>query len=358
VTRLRVAALVVAATAGLVSPPTVGARRPIPLFAYYYIWFNATSWQRAKLDYPLLGRYSSDETRTMRQHVRWAKEAGIDGFIVSWKSTPVLNRRLAKLVAVADAERFKLAIIYQGLDFHRQPLPAQRVGDDLVFFEKRFARDRAFRIFSKPLVIWSGTWNFSVTDVRRVTRRVRPALLVLASQRQRDDYLALAGAVDGNAYYWASVDPRRTPGYAEKLQEMGAAVHAHGGLWIAPAAPGFDARALGGASVVERRDGATLRDEMATALRSSPDAIGVISWNEFSENTHIEPSKRYGGKYLGVLAELQHAHAPRLVDFDSDESATTGFGYALWFVVGAAAFIVLGGGVAVRRHVKRGQTAG
>ena len=34
---------------------------PDPLFAYYYIWFNADSWNRAKIDYPLLGRYSSDD---------------------------------------------------------------------------------------------------------------------------------------------------------------------------------------------------------------------------------------------------------------------------------------------------------
>ena len=40
----------------------------------------------------------------MRQHVRWAKRAGIDGFIVNWKSTPVLNRRLERLAEVAAAD--------------------------------------------------------------------------------------------------------------------------------------------------------------------------------------------------------------------------------------------------------------
>ena len=61
------------------------------------------------------------------RHVDWAKQAGIDGFIVSWKSTPVLNRRLERLAEVADAEHFKLLVIYQGLDFQREPLPASRV---------------------------------------------------------------------------------------------------------------------------------------------------------------------------------------------------------------------------------------
>ena len=89
---------------------------PVPILAYYYIWFDSTSWLRAKTDYPELGSYSSDDRTVMRQHIQWAKAAGIDGFIVSWKSTDVLNRRLKQLSDLAEEENFKLAIIYQGLD--------------------------------------------------------------------------------------------------------------------------------------------------------------------------------------------------------------------------------------------------
>jgi hypothetical protein len=66
---------------------------PIPVLAYYYIWFDTQSWDRAKTDYPILGRYSSSSVDVMRQHIKWAKEAGITGF-VSWKSTDKLNERL------------------------------------------------------------------------------------------------------------------------------------------------------------------------------------------------------------------------------------------------------------------------
>src|SRR5215211_2901313 len=90
---------------------------PIPVLAYYYIWFDVSSWDRAKTDYPLLGRYSSDDANVMRQHIQWAKAAGINGFIVSWKSTEKLDRRLEQIIDLADAEDFKLVIIYQGLDF-------------------------------------------------------------------------------------------------------------------------------------------------------------------------------------------------------------------------------------------------
>ena len=87
----------------------------------------------------MLGRYSSDDRDVMRQHIAWAKRAGIDGFIVSWKSTPVLNRRLERLADVAASEHFKLLVIYQGLDFYREPLPAARVARDLDWFRAHLA---------------------------------------------------------------------------------------------------------------------------------------------------------------------------------------------------------------------------
>src|SRR3954464_11288013 len=122
------AAPVPALTAPDVAAPAAGTTtEPTPVLAYYYIWYNVTSWNRAKSDYPLAGRYSSDEPSVMRRQIEEAKSAGIDGFIVSWKSTPVLNQRLAQLVDIARAENFKLALIYEGLDFNRNPLPTARV---------------------------------------------------------------------------------------------------------------------------------------------------------------------------------------------------------------------------------------
>lgn len=302
---------------------------PIPVLAYYYIWFDPTSWNRAKSDYPLLGRYSSDDRAVMQQHIRWAKQAGIDGFIVSWKSTPTLNRRLGQLVELAESENFKLLIIYQGLDFERKPIPVEKVASDLDYFVYRWANHPAFDLFGRPVVIWSGTWEFSTEEIASVTERFRDRIYILASERNLEGYQRVSHLVDGNAYYWSSVDPETYPGYEEKLQEMGEAVHADGGLWIAPAAPGFDARLIGGTRVVERKDGETLKRELEAALSSSPDAIGLISWNEFSENSHIEPSEKYGARYLEVLAQIRGLPAPDIGTFDSDAPAATGTGYGL-----------------------------
>ena len=305
---------------------------PIPVLAYYYIWFDEASWDRAKIDYPVLGRYSSDDRDVMRQHVLWAKDAGIDGFIVSWKSTLVLDRRLEQLIEVAREESFKLSIIYQGLDFDRKPLPIERIAADIDHFIETYAADPVFDILGVPMFIWSGTWEYTAEEIGRVsgTRGLGSGcewrsdleprcVLLLATERNVDGVNRLAGLVDGNAYYWSSVNPDTFPGYAEKLQAMAAAVRETDGVWIAPAAPGFDARLIGGETVVERRNGDTLRRQLDAAQASSPDAIGLISWNEFSENSHVEPSETNGSDALDVLADVEGGRPPVLPELDSSQ---------------------------------------
>jgi hypothetical protein len=241
----------------------------------------------------------------MRQHIEWAKAAGIDGFIVSWKSTEKLNPRLSQLAEIADQENFKLAIIYESLDFQRNPLPVQQVDADLNYFIQNYVDHTAFNIFGKPMVIWSGSWKYSTDEIHSVVQDKRKDVLILASEKNVEGYQRLASFVDGNAYYWSSVNPETHSRYPEKLSKMGQVIHDNGGLWITPAAPGYDSRLLGGTTVVDRQNGETLRTQIEAALQSDPDALGIISWNEFSENSYIEPSQVYGNQSLEVLKELR-----------------------------------------------------
>jgi hypothetical protein len=367
-TRRRLALIgvaVAAAAAGLAAPAATAASDPTPVLAYYYIWFDPSSWSRAKTDYPVLGRYSSDERRVMARHVKWAKQAGIDGFIVSWKAIWKLNRRLERLMDIAARQRFKLVVIYQGLDFEREPLPIGRVAVDFDYFIAHYANNDAFDLFEKPVVIWSGSWRYTREEIASVTAGRRDKLLILASEKNVAGYERVHDLVDGDAYYWSSANPETYTRIGEKLDDMGRAAHADHGLWIAPVAPGFDARLVGGATVVPRRNGETLRKRWNAAIRSSPDAIGVISWNEFSENTHIEPSLRYGSRYLGVLADIAGASPRSFDDIDSSESPSTsgttsrdptGIGYGSTLLAGLVVvltFVVLTLAWRVRRRLPR-----
>ncbi len=339
------------------STPTISASlsNPVPTLAYYYIWFDPSSWDHAKIDYPLLGHYSSDDRSVMLQQVQWAKAAGIEGFIVSWKSTDVLNRRLEQLIEVAEQENFKLALIYEGLDYSRNPLPVQTVASDMDYFIQHFASRTPFQLFAKPLVIWSGTWKYTPQEISQVTQSRRSALLILASERNLAGYQSLSSLVDGNAYYWSSVNPDTFSGYQDKLSLMGQAVHKNGGIWIPPAAPGFDARLIGGTNVVDRNNGATFRTQIATAMASAPDVLGIISWNEFSENSYIEPSQKYGSTYLNILSEINHLPSPAIGEFDSSEPLPITFAevlpYSRWVALGGIFTLILSGIIVIaRRH--------
>ena len=343
------------------SPTPLATRRPsqpLPLLAYYYIWFDPASWDRAKKDYPMLGRYSSDDVAVMRRQVSLAQRAGISGFLVSWKDTAVLDRRLDAIVKVSAAAGFKLGIVFEGLDFERDPLPMQEVDRSFHYFVTHYAENPVFDLFGKPVVIWSGTWAYTRDEIASITRVYGSQVSILASEKQPDSYEALAGLFAGNAYYWSSVDPLHTPGYREKLQAFSSVVHDHhadapvataelkeelggllgretteqagGGLWIAPAAPGFDATLLGGSRIVPRRAGETLRVAMNSAVESSPDAVALISWNEYSENTMVEPSRNYGSTALKTIAVIEHAEPAAIPDFDSSgpsglQSGPSGF---------------------------------
>jgi Glycosyl hydrolase family 99 len=329
----------------------------IPLFAYYYIWFSHNSWTRAKKDLPLIGAYSSSDPGVMRHQIEQAKSAGITGFIVSWKDTPLDDGRLRLLIRVAAQEHFKLAMIYEGLDFSRHPLPVSEVAADFVTFRDKFASNPVFyRIDGKPLTIWSGTWAFSYAQVASVTSAVRPQLLVLATEKDVAGFERVAAVTDGDAYYWSSVNPLVNSGYQSKLNQMSQAIHRAGKYWIAPFAPGFDARMLGGQRAVPRNNGQTLRAEYTAAVRSSPSMLGLISWNEFSENSYVEPSRTYGYQSLDVLRQLRgiplsHATGPTpSARFSPLPNILRLSAFALALVLGVAALTYLR-----HRHSRRRQ---
>lgn len=286
--------------------PSVFAPGGMPVFAYYYVWFSSTSWDRAKTDIPLLGAYNSADPDVIAQHIRWAREAGINGFIVSWKHEPRLDAPLALLVDEARRQNFKLILLYEGLDFQRNPLSVSQVSSDLQWFLATYGTNPVFNVWGRPAVIWSGTWKFSPADLAKVRATIRAPskVLLLGSERSASDFAARSALFDGDAYYWSSADPQQTPGYQRRLGDLASAVRASGGRWIAPIVPGFDARLVGGTSVVSRRSGDTYRASWAGAVSSDPSALGIISWNEFSENSQIEPSGSNQYTYLDLTAQL------------------------------------------------------
>ena len=112
---------------------------------------------------------------------------------------------------------------------------------------------------------------------------------------------------------------------------------------------------IGGTQVVERKDGATLRQEMNAALQSAPDAVGLISWNEFSENSYVEPSRNYGRRYLDVLKDIQQGVPPGVAERNVNSSGPGGSEIqpSSLLLLGGLALVVIGSlGMIIWRNLR------
>ena len=165
----------------------------------------------------------------------------------------------------------------------------------------------------------------------------------------------MASAVDGELYYWSSADPLTTPGYQKRLIAMANVARANCGIWVAPVSPGYNARAIGGHRVVDRRDGATLRSSWQGALSTAPDAIGVISRNAWTEDTYIEPSATFGSRYLDVLHALRTAPQVPAKELDSSGPQGAGSVTGRAMIAGAAVICLVLVGLAGRRRRRSGR---
>ncbi|MGH8960750.1 MAG: hypothetical protein ACRDWT_06005, partial [Jatrophihabitantaceae bacterium] len=183
-----------------VPPPPVAASRstegpsatsPVgrpPVYAYFYQWFAASSWTRAKVDYPLIGKYSSDDVSVLREQVRQARAAGIDGFLTSWKNTPALDRRLNLLVRVAQQWNFDVGVVYEALDFSRHPLPVATVESGMRYLVAHWGQSLRSRYYSRPVIIWTGTDQYSRADVQQVRTALGTSVLLLAAAKSVPGY--------------------------------------------------------------------------------------------------------------------------------------------------------------------------
>ncbi len=304
------------------------------------------------------GLYDEASDATLQRQLADATTAGLTGFVVSWHGdgtttqTPATNgtfnvvleamaRNVVTWNAAHPTKKFQLAIGIESKNWSTGGADSVARSEtaminDIEYLTKHYLSASApyrsafalSRYAGRAMLVWldsgrknnAGQFIWSLGAMRATLGGLsaRTQLEVLGDERglavwhradSPDTGLRTKNIFDGNTWYWSSENP--TSGTAQSLAALGAAVVADGKAWYPPATPGFNVQLLGtGHTCVPRASStsptATLDATFAMARASSPKAAGVmiVSWNEYGENTYIEPSVVYGTQFRDACARL------------------------------------------------------
>lgn len=295
------------------------------VWAFYYPWYRGKTtgwggWEDPMYTDKPLDRYSSKNYRSIKNQVVLAQSAGIDGFIVSFSGPGEPDSDCFKNLLTVSAERgFHIAFIVEGANYGSGTEPGseaqslERMENWLRLIFTTYADQPGYmKVNGKPLILFHGSsrtplavWNDLFTRLRAEGMDATYwghgyALSMLTVFDGTHEYGGLTSADGADEIYDAFSDNLL---YAQIFQES-----ATPKMWAAAVSPGFDNTPMGRwfgwpVIIIPRNDGQTYRDSFEAAIRSNADWVFITSWNEFQENTHIEPSDFFGDFYLNLTRE-------------------------------------------------------
>lgn len=293
-----------------VLPPRTYAPR---VLAFYYPWYGrpdgpAKRWvhwnprteRHDSTHTPRLGWYDSNDERTIEQHIRWAKEAGIDGFIISWWGKGTYEDRT--VMKILDRCR---ALDFLGTLYYESCRDADQLRKDLEYVLDRYGRHEAFlKVRGRPVIfIYS-----------RVTARFRPGEFGAVFQALREtgrDGFYVADSLDEK--FLQSFDGLHTYNPATdqverveaEYRRAGSACRRRKRLFCATVLPGYDDTVIRRPGLkIARKDGRLYERYWKAARRSRADWVLITSFNEWHEGSEIEPGRELGDTYIRLTEKF------------------------------------------------------
>lgn len=330
-----------------------GKERPL-LLAHYMPWYQAPpthpgwgwhwtmdtfvptqnedgAWTNFASHYqPLTGLYDSSDPLLLEYQVQLMKLSGIDGVIVDWYGMEdigdyaSLNSATAQLFAAVKKAGLKFAICYEdqtlkhmvdkghlqaaGAEAHAQKVMAYL--QDTWFGDEPYLRDSGrpvLFIFGPQYFKDAETWErlFSGLPEKPLFVTLDNALLPAAESAYPWPPM---GASKGGVLNQAALSRYLNEFYSK----------AGGWNWpyvVGGAFPGFndiykEAGVSAGYGFLDALDGQTFRYTLQLALDQAPQAIQLITWNDYGEGTNIEPTLEYGYRYLEIVQEARKVTDP------------------------------------------------
>ena len=290
------------------------------VMALYYPWYDLETWESGQsLDLPA-ERYISSDPEAIRQHVAWAREAGLDALVSAWYGVETVNpteQNFRTLLAEAERTGLRAALLLETDNDHFFPSRASTVASLRHLLRVHAAHPAYLRIDGRPVILVWRPQSVYASNGSRVNAKSLAAVdawSAIIAEVDPDrraiwiaegDYVEMLRAFDGLFPY--SIAWSQNP--ANQLLQYGQAVRSRAQslgsprIWAATAMPGYDDTRIAGRPdtfAVARQDGAYYQRTFQGAIDSNPDWVVITSFNEWLEGTQIEPAVAYGRRYLDL----------------------------------------------------------
>ena len=276
-------------------------RRALPrrVLAFYYGWYGtpngpAHAWfhwvpdspHHGAAATPQLGLYDSADKTVIRQQVAWAREAGIEGFVLSlWPGDPYGELVLKNLLEVVQGTDFLVSVYLESAkDAEHLRTQIEDIAGRLGSHANWLRQD------SKPvLFLYSRIVEAWPAAAMRTALRESPAFVIGDTTRPE-----LAPLFDGTHTYVNAAWPEP---YRRQLLAMRAQARLHDKLLCATVVPGYDDTRVRAPGLLMRRDeGRFYARTWSTATLA--DWVLISTWNEWHEGTQLEPSVEEGRLWI------------------------------------------------------------
>lgn len=281
---------------------------------YYYPWYNAQRWSLHPKKYtPAIGEYDSSHPALIQNHVQQLQELGVDYVVIemlpvndwAFQNTYQATQRFVEalrttsiqytfLIDTAVGEGHKKSCAYFGklITLLKQSdlLPTKcKDGKPLLLFfsttvpEALKLQDDYGQSYSIFFPIFLQNWQVSDDNCNAV---MRERGYDFPSGTLRSTSLVEAGFIQ----FWAATkDLIPCKGFSSVI-------------------PGYNDLLLNRspqlAPIVSRANGQTLVEQFKKAVESKTDEILIYGWNEYFEETNIEPTLEYGNFYFQLTKHL------------------------------------------------------
>ena len=289
------------------------------VLAHYYPWYDPSTWNGPTLlDQPATP-YSSDDPAAVARQMKQVKSAGIDGVIVSYQGREVgggwNERRLRLVFQQAEQVGVKVSALIETIVANAQhtqdPVPTDPV---IVESWVRQVLDVAgnspalLRQDGRPVLFFYSANRLKPAQWADIRTRLHASgvdPLFVAENTQSPLLEAFDGEFDYASNRFSPSDFLtfdRRQGLRVQTHHLLGAGHGSRRIWAATVSPGYNDVRLAAdgrtTRVTERQGGAYYESQWHAALASGADWVLITSWNEWFENTAIEPAVSFGDEYL------------------------------------------------------------